>query len=182
MVAKPHDWADTMPGDRRPPPSDGGTFRRMVLPPVLIVLATAAVAVIGSLVTRPEIATWYATLNKPNIAPPNWVFGPVWTLLYIAMAVAMWLAWRTAAGAPRRAAAAVYGVQLLLNLLWSVVFFHLHAVGGGFAVIVALLLAIGAMMRLFFVIDRRAGWLLVPYLAWVGFATYLNVNLWILNT
>jgi benzodiazapine receptor len=151
------------------------------LAPLLIAASTTAVAVIGGLATRPEIPTWYATLNKPEIAPPNWIFGPVWSALYVAMAVAMWLVWRRSAGAARRTAAALYGVQLLLNLLWSVVFFHFHGIGSALIVIGALWIAIAATMRVFFPLERIAGWLLVPYLLWVSFAAYLNLNYWIVN-
>lgn len=171
----------TQPIARAPTERPVAALLARLLPPLIIGLATGGVAAIGGLITRPEIATWYATLNRPEIAPPNWVFGPVWTTLYVAMAVAMWLVWRRSIGIVRRAAAAVYGVQLLLNLMWSVVFFHLHGIGSALAVIGALLLSIGALLRLFFPISTAAGWLIVPYLIWVSFAAYLNVNYWILN-
>lgn len=121
---------------------------------------------------------WYASLNKPAWNPPNWVFGPVWTTLYIMMGVSAWLVWRT--GSARRALA-VFLIQLLLNALWTPVFFGLKQPGAAFAVIVAMWCAIAASIAVFWRHSRVAAALLLPYLAWVSFASALNFTLWRLN-
>jgi tryptophan-rich sensory protein len=139
----------------------------------LSLAVVAAVSAVGSLVTLPKIPGWYATLAKPVFNPPAWVFGPVWTTLYVMMAVAVWRVWL--AGDPRRRAAlAWYGAQLALNAAWSQVFFGLERPRWALAVILALLATVAATAWRFWSIDRLAGWLLAPYLAWLAFATVLN--------
>lgn len=129
-----------------------------------------------------EIPTWYAALVKPAISPPNWVFGPVWTTLYILMAVAAWLVYLKGWEHPGvKAALAVYALQLVLNALWSYIFFGMHALGAAFVELVVLWLSIAATMYLFYAIAPLAAALLVPYLAWVSFAGCLNYLLWTLN-
>lgn len=141
---------------------------------------TFAVSAVGSLATDSDPGSWYDRLQKPPWNPPGWVFGPVWTVLYAAMAVAAWRVWASG-DARRRAALALYFIQLALNLGWSVVFFGLQSPGLAFAEILVLAAAIAATMVVFFRIDRLAGWLFVPYLAWVGFAAALNFSIWQLN-
>jgi len=137
--------------------------------------------IIPSILTAEDVATWYPTLAKPVFTPPSWLFGPVWTTLYLLMGVALYLVWRSDRSRVRRVALAAFGVQLVLNAAWSLVFFGSRAIFGGLVVIVALLAVILATMALFARIDRRAAALLVPYLLWVGFATALNYELWRLN-
>jgi len=136
---------------------------------------------IGGAVTAESVRSWYPTLVKPFFNPPNWVFAPVWTLLYALMAVAAWRVW--CAAGPRHAALALtaFAVQLVLNVCWSVVFFGLHAIGMALVEIIVLLAAIVTTMRLFWRHDQAAGLLFLPYLAWVSFATVLNAALWWLN-
>lgn len=124
---------------------------------------------------------WYAGLVKPSFNPPNWIFGPVWTALYLMMAVAAWLVWRRRAARPVTPSLAVYLAQLALNALWSWLFFGLHAMGAAFIDICLLWLFILATLVLFWRVHRWAGALLAPYLAWVGFAAVLNFALWQLN-
>ncbi|MCK6480111.1 MAG: tryptophan-rich sensory protein [Planctomycetes bacterium] len=124
---------------------------------------------------------WYVALRKPPWNPPGWVFGPVWTALYAAMAVAAWRVWRAAPPARARPALAAWAVQLVLNAAWSWLFFGLREPGLAFAEILALWAAILATTVLFLRRDRAAGWLMVPYLAWVSFAAVLNFVLWRLN-
>ncbi len=140
-------------------------------------------AAIGSALTFPQLAGWYAGLEKPSFNPPNGVFGPVWSILYVLMAVAAWRVWRAGrrSGRPVAAALALFGLQLLLNVVWSATFFGLENPGLGLAVIVALFLAIVATMLAFRQHDRVGTWLLAPYLAWVAFATVLNAAIWWLN-
>lgn len=124
---------------------------------------------------------WYATLTKPAWNPPAAVFAPVWTVLYASMGVAAWLVWRRAGFVGARAALAAFGVQLVLNALWSYLFFGLHRPGVALADIGALWIVILVVAVLFWRVDWRAGALMVPYLAWVGFASCLNFVLWRLN-
>jgi tryptophan-rich sensory protein len=137
---------------------------------------------IGSLATAPNIPTWYAGLVKPSFNPPNAVFPVVWTVLYIVMGFAAWLVWRTPADkASRRTALIAWFVQLALNVLWSFAFFGAHSPLAGLIVIVALLIAIVVTILAFRRVDGLAALLLVPYLAWVGFATILNAAIFSLN-
>jgi translocator protein len=137
---------------------------------------------VGSLFTIPAIKTWYSGLKKPPFTPPNWLFGPVWTTLYLLMGVAVFLIWRQGltSGAARLAYILFWG-QLAVNVLWSAVFFGRRALGGGLAVIILLWLLILATMVASFRVLPAAGWLLLPYLAWVSVATYLNAGVWRLN-
>jgi benzodiazapine receptor len=146
------------------------------------ILLPIGIGFIGSLATRPMITTWYAALQKPFFSPPNWLFGPVWTLLYIMMGVAAYLVWRRGFERPEvKRALGWYVVQLILNCAWSLVFFGLKSPLGGLIIIVALWVLIYLTMRRFFKISQPAGWLLLPYLLWVSFATVLNLALLMLN-
>ncbi|MBD1543837.1 tryptophan-rich sensory protein [Arthrobacter sp. IA7] len=142
--------------------------------------ASALVAWLGSQATISNVTGWYAAADKAPWSPPNWVFGPVWTVLYVAMAVAAWLVWRSR-GPKRRAALTVYGVQLALNLAWTPVFFGLYPAWGSAAlwlalgIIIALALAVAGTVLLFGPIRRAAGLLMLPYLSWVVFASSLNL-------
>ncbi|MCK9150717.1 tryptophan-rich sensory protein [Methanobacterium alcaliphilum] len=139
-------------------------------------------AFIGNYFTFPEITTWYVSLVKPVWTPPNWVFGPVWTTLYILMAVALFLVWRQ--GLERKEvkyAILIFAVQLILNMAWSIVFFGMHNILGGFAVILILWVAILANIFAFYIVSKPAGLLLVPYIIWVSIASYLNYSVYLLN-
>lgn len=123
---------------------------------------------------------WYASLVKPRGTPPNWLFGPVWTFLYLSMAVAAWLVWRT----PDRTTQlplALFVLQLALNAAWSWLFFGLHLPAAGFMDILMLWIVILACIVTFRPISAVASWLLVPYLVWVSYAAYLNAGIWWLN-
>lgn len=148
---------------------------------VVIVLLTFAASVGGSAVTESGPGTWYQQLEKPAFNPPSWVFGPVWTALYLAMAVAAWRVWirhgHAAAGA-----LALYAVQLLLNFGWSFLFFGMQEIGLALAEIVVYALVVAATIVAFYRKDRIAGLLLAPLLAWVLFATALNFAIWRLNS
>ena len=140
----------------------------------------AAVGLAGSWVTLPKIPTWYAALGKPWFTPPNAVFGPIWTTLYVVMAFAAWRV--SGSGKPGRARAiALFAVQLAFNAIWSPVFFGLEAPRAGLAVIVALLMSLAVTVVMFLRIDRLAGLLLIPYLCWVAYATALNTAIVFLN-
>jgi tryptophan-rich sensory protein len=142
------------------------------------VLLVAAVAGSGAYFQPGE---WYAGLIKPAWTPPNWLFPVAWTLLYLTIALAGWLVWRERGAPGVRLAFSLYGLQLVLNALWSWLFFGLHRMDLGLADILALWLAIAATIVAFFRIRPAAGLILLPYLVWVGFAALLNLGLWRLN-
>jgi len=147
----------------------------------LFILLNAAISALGGWVTASSVGTWYLTLEKPSFNPPNWIFAPVWGALYVMIAIAGWRAWRRSTGPQRQLALTAYAVQLALNLSWSFVFFGARLIGPALAAIAALLAAILANAYLFWRIDRAAAALLLPYAAWVSFATLLNAALWRLN-
>ncbi len=137
---------------------------------------------IGAIFTMPAISTWYAGLKKPAFTPPNSVFGPIWITLYLLMAIAVFLVWRE--GFEQQGvtvAFIVFWIQLVLNILWSVVFFGLKSFVGGIVVIVLLWIAILVNIILFFGVSPIAGGLLIPYIVWVSIAANLNVQVWRLN-
>jgi translocator protein len=136
------------------------------------------VAWVGSQFTTPEIPGWYAGLRKPAWTPPNWLFGPVWTALYLSMAVAAWLVWRGRGFGGARLALALFAAQLALNGLWSVLFFGLHRTGLAFAEILLLWSAILATTLAFRQVNTAAAALMLPYLAWVSYAAALNFAIW----
>ncbi len=155
---------------------------RDVVEVVVSIVVCQGAGLIGSLATFPSIPTWYASLDKPPFNPPNWVFGPVWTTLYTLMGIAAFLVWRKGIRDRQvKIALAIFVVQLVLNVLWSVVFFGLHALLGGFIIILVLWVAILLSIITFFRLSKAAGALLIPYILWVSFATLLNFSLWRLN-
>jgi tryptophan-rich sensory protein len=135
----------------------------------------------GGLITINEIPGWYAALQKPSFNPPNWLFGPVWTALYIMMGVALYLVWRNPPSAGRKKALSAFLVQFALNCAWTPVFFAMHQLGAALVVIVLMWLAILRTILLFAPFSKTASWLLVPYISWVSFATLLNAAIWWLN-
>ena len=143
-------------------------------------LCFAVVGISGAFSSR-AMPVWYASLAKPGFNPPNQLFGPVWTVLYALMAVAVWLIWRSPANRARSRALTLFCVQLALNLAWSGIFFVGHWIGVAMAEIILLWLAILMTMVAFFAVRRDAAWLMIPYLAWVFFAGVLNWAIWGLN-
>lgn len=135
---------------------------------------------IGSLFTAPQIATWYQALDKPIWNPPNWLFAPVWLTLYLLMGWAAAIVYKTK-DLQRTWALIIYGLQLLVNIGWSLVFFGYESILGGLIAIGVLAFLIAVNLFLFWRIDQRAGWLLVPYFVWVLFAAFLNLNILLLN-
>lgn len=124
---------------------------------------------------------WYEQLNKPDWNPPDWMFAPVWTLLYTFMAIAVWRIWRKLGFRNGKAELGVFFVQLLLNGLWPQIFFVVQDPGLAFVEIILLLIAIIVTTVLFFRTDNTAGWLMMPYMLWVAFATVLNGTIWLMN-
>ena len=158
----------------------GDDLKRAARRPLLFfILGTLVVGAGASVFTEPNIPTWYAGLNHPAIAPPNWVFAPVWTTLYILMAVAAWRVWKVTG--LKSVEMWAYAIQLALNFAWSAIFFSLHRIGAALVEILLLDLAILYTAALFFRRDPLAGALMLPYLAWTGFATILTHAFWQLN-
>lgn len=141
-----------------------------------------AVGYLGSMATEPVAQTWYRILDKPTWAPPAWVFGPVWTALYILMGVAAWSIWRLGLDRPGvPLALGLFALQLVINGAWSPIFFGLRSISGGLAVILILWVVLLATTIQFYRLRHIAGLLLVPYLLWVTYAAALNAALFLLN-
>ena len=131
---------------------------------------------IGSIFTSSSVKTWYLTISKPSFNPPNWVFAPAWTTLFLLMGISLFLVWRKGKrGLP------IFFIQLFFNILWSVMFFGLKSPLLGLIVIIILWILILLTIIKFFKISKPAGWLLIPYILWVSFATILNFSIFILN-
>ena len=145
------------------------------------IILCLGVSGIGAAVTVTSVDTWYQTLEKPPFNPPDWVFAPVWTTLFTLMGIAAWRVWLLRTSRPTGKALAVFALQLLLNIGWSLLFFGLQRIDLALVEIVILLGAIIANTIIFWRVDRVAGLLFVPYVAWVAFATILNSALWLLN-
>lgn len=136
---------------------------------------------LGAIATTPEIEGWYQTVAKPSWNPPNNIFGPVWTTLFVMMAISGWLVWQASNEHKVKAPLTLFGTQLVLNIAWSWIFFGMHQPGWAFVEILVLWLAIAATAKSFFGISKLAGGLLVPYLGWVSFASVLNFAIWRMN-
>jgi tryptophan-rich sensory protein len=155
-----------------------GNAVRLVVAVVLCELA----GVVGSVFTFPSIPTWYASLEKPSFNPPNWLFAPVWLILYALMGVAAYFVWSKGLESKgAKVALSVFVVQLFLNVLWSNVFFGLHSIFYGLVIIIALWLSIASTILAFAKVSKNAAALLFPYILWVSFAAILNYNIWLLN-
>lgn len=154
---------------------------RSIVGVALWVAASFSAGVIGARFTGPAVASWYADTNKPAWTPPNFLFGPVWSALYLMMGVAAWLVWRKAGFSGAPAAMVLFGLQLVANAAWSWIFFGLHRFDLAFIGIVVLWALILATLIAFWRHDTTAGLLMLPYLAWVSYASALNYAIWCLN-
>ena len=152
-------------------------IKRLVISLIIPQLA----GVIGSVFTAPNIQGWYAGLNKPWFVPPNWLFAPAWTTLFILMGLALFLVWERGWANIRGRPGQAFGVQLVLNVLWSVLFFGLRSPLLGLIGIAVLWVAIAYNIRVFWRVRKASGYLLVPYIAWVSFAALLNLWIFLLN-
>lgn len=160
----------------------GNPSRRSVLRLIAAVLLCIVVGSVGSLVTITGPGSWYGSLVKPAFAPPNWVFAPVWITLFTLMGIALYLVWEAGTGRREvKVALAFFGVQFALNVIWSFLFFGLRSPVLGLIDIIFLWILIAATILAFYRVDRRAAYLLVPYIAWVTIALSLNAAIWLLN-
>ncbi|AHB40758.1 MAG: hypothetical protein ACD_25C00269G0020 [uncultured bacterium] len=149
---------------------------------IISLIVTFAAAALGSYFTTPNISTWYASLNKPFFSPPEWIFAPVWSLLYILMAIALYLVWKKDSPQQDKTKAIIlYAIQLSLNALWSVIFFGMREPGIALAEIVVLETVIILTALSFRKMSKVAARLFIPYIIWVGFAAILNLSIVVLN-
>lgn len=150
---------------------------------VISLIAPQLAGLIGSVFTTSSVTGWYSTIIRPELAPPNWIFGPVWTILFVLMGIALFIVWKKGDSQKKKVKTVLYlfAAQLILNTLWSIIFFGFRSPGWAFFEIVFLWIAILATIVSFARVSRLAAWLLLPYLAWVSFASYLNYSIWILN-
>ena len=156
-----------------------------ILISVIVILGLGSLSGVSSM---SEIQGWYANLNKPSFTPPNWLFGPVWSILYILIGGSFGLIWQVAAKGRypiitkfARQGLVLFGIHFLLNLAWTPVFFGLNNPAWGLVIILALLTMILLLIRHFFRLDRLSAFLMIPYLIWVSYATALNIGILILN-
>ena len=157
-------------------------FMNKILKLVVSILVCQGAGVVGSLFTSPAIASWYATLEKPSFNPPNWIFAPVWTLLFLLMGIALYFVWNSEIESnKKRIAILIFAVQLVLNIFWSILFFGLQSPLYAFIEIIILWLAILLTIISFYKISKPAAELLLPYILWVSFAAVLNFSILILN-
>lgn len=147
---------------------------------IVFLVACLGVGLLGALFIRPRLLNWYAALRRPSWAPPQWLFAPAWALLYLLMAAAAWTVWSTG-HADRSQVMTLFGAQLLLNLLWPAVFFGLRRMDWALAEMGVLWIAVATTMLRFWHLAPAAGAMMVPYLAWVSFAFFLNRAYWRLN-
>ncbi|PKR56092.1 TspO/MBR family protein [Thalassospira marina] len=158
--------------------------RTKVFALIAFLVLCAIISSVSATVTATSVSDWYPTLSKPFFTPPDWLFGPVWTVIYALIAISGWRVWcKTGFLAPTggRQVFIVYGAQLVLNLFWSFLFFGAQSPLAGMVDIVPLLVLIIANILLFAPIDRIAAWMLAPYAFWVGYATLLNSAIWWMN-
>lgn len=154
---------------------------RLIFKILICVALCMGLGLLSGLNTAEEVNGWYNTINRPTWNPPNWLFGPVWTTLYIFMGIAAALVWHSHAYLKRKALS-LFVIQFVLNLAWSYLFFSRHMIGVAFAELITMLVLILATTILFFRINKTAGLLMLPYLAWVSFATVLNGTIYSLNS
>ena len=164
------------------------SYKRDSLRLAISIAAPLIAGAVGAIFTSESVSTWYQTLEKPSFSPPNWLFGPVWTALYVLMGISLFLVWRATSTFPgnrrsRKIAAFIaFGTQLILNVLWSFLFFGLRSPQLAFAEIVILLISIAVTIVIFFKISKLAAILMMPYAGWVTFASFLNLQIWLLNS
>ena len=146
------------------------------------IVTCLTVGAVSGYFTANEIPNWYATLIKPSFNPPNWIFGPVWSTLYLLMAISWWLVWKSdIASSKKNKAMLIFAIQLILNFFWSIIFFSFHQPGFALIEIIIMLIFILFSIITFYPASKPAAYLLIPYLLWVSFASILNYAIWKLN-
>jgi tryptophan-rich sensory protein len=149
---------------------------------IIAVAIPVAVGATSGFFTISGVSSWYQTINKPSWNPPSWIFGPVWTTLYIMMGISLFLVWKSdSAGMLKKIAIALFAAQLILNFFWSFIFFNQRQIGWALVEIVVMWVVILLTIFAFARVNKTAAWLMVPYVSWVSFATILNYTIWKLN-
>ena len=148
---------------------------------LISILLPLSLGAIAGMFTSQSVPEWYAALNRPSFNPPNWIFGPVWTTLYILMGISFFLIWKQEASKVRNRAILIFLLQLLLNFAWSFIFFYFNMIGLALVEIILLWISIVMMLVVFYKIKPLASYINIPYLLWVTFATVLNASYYFLN-
>ena len=148
---------------------------------LISILLPLSLGAIAGMFTSQSVPEWYATLNRPSFNPPNWIFGPAWTTLYILMGISFFLIWKQEASKVRNRAILIFLLQLMLNFAWSFIFFYFNMIGLALVEIILLWISIVMMLVVFYKIKPIASYINIPYLIWVTFATVLNASYYILN-
>ena len=147
----------------------------------LCILSTLLIGGISGFATASSINGWYVTINKPSFNPPNYLFGPVWTSLYILMGISLYMILQSDSNELRKKAVTIFSIQLFLNFCWSFIFFNFQNLGFAFVEIILMWISILTMIIIFYKINKTAAFLQIPYLLWVSFASILNGSIWYLN-
>ncbi len=156
--------------------------KKNIIALIVCIVIPQLIGMLGAVFTFSALSLWYEPLVKPALNPPAWIFGPVWTVLYMLMGVAAFLVWKKGYALLHvKIALVLFIIQLALNALWSVLFFGLHNPGMAFAEIIMLWIAILFTLLHFYKISRTAAYLLIPYILWVSFAGYLSYSIWVIN-
>lgn len=148
---------------------------------IVSLIIPLSVGSVAGMFTSQAVPNWYASLNRPSFSPPNWVFGPVWTTLYILLGISFFLIWKENRSKQRNLAIKVFAIQMFLNFAWSFIFFYFNMIGAALLEIILLWINIAVMIYLFYKIKPLAAYLNIPYLLWVSFATILNAGYYFLN-
>jgi len=149
---------------------------------IIAILICEGTGILSALISNTSMNPWFATLSKPSWNPPAYLFGPVWTFLYLLMGISLWFIWKSKTETPgKKPALQLFGAQLFLNFWWSIIFFRFHSAAWALLDIICMLFLIVLTVFYFFKISKPAAWLLGPYLAWVSFASVLNYSIWHLN-
>ena len=148
---------------------------------ILCIALCQAAGIVGSIFTFESVTTWYLTLSKPFFNPPNWIFGPVWTTLYTLMGISLFMFW-ISKGKNKKRGYKIFFAQLILNTIWSIMFFGLQSPAAGLLIILILLTFIALTIKEFRKVSKPAAYLLIPYIAWVSFASILNLSIFLLNS
>ena len=149
---------------------------------IIAIITPVAVGAVSGFFTATEIPVWYQNISKPGWNPPSWIFGPVWTILYVMMGIALFLVWKSEADPIiKKTAITLFISQLILNFFWSFIFFNQHQIGWALVEIIGMWIFILLTIFAFAQVNKTAAWLLVPYISWVSFATILNYTIWKLN-
>jgi benzodiazapine receptor len=148
---------------------------------IVSLILPLGIGAIAGMFTSEAVPDWYALLNRPSFSPPNWLFGPVWTTLYLLMGISLFLIWKQEVSKERNLAILVFMVQLILNFGWSFIFFYFNLLGFALIEIIILWISIVIMLFLFYKIKPIASFINIPYLVWVTFATILNASYYLLN-